>query len=382
MKNFLVNAAVCLISLLLFLALIEFSFQQNAVHKWVKFKAHQTDVSEVFPLDPLPPAVIEAGRKQFSSPNYDAVSWNALDARMEEVKYSVDPYPATFLIKKKRGEHNAVTIREEIKLGQDDFISTVYTMDGEHIRKSASRPYDKQKKNLLLLGCSIAFGMNLPDTETIPAHLAEAFPAMNVYNLGVPGDGITNILDDIYLNDRIANINKKGGAAIYIYFQGHFRRHFPGLEFFRRNSQPWSREYSVSNGQLVATEPGGLEKIEMLLLKWLSKSDFLYATGWGYNAFSRANQEMFRDYLVYIRDFYRTRYDMDFYLYVMNPDDLPSRWLYDELTARGIKVILHESLYNHFANFELLIPADGHPSNRGAYLISRLIEARLRRDGL
>lgn len=362
----------------------ELFFRFNATYLWFVPKSVRFQPAEGIAAEPLPPGLLKAAQKIKVSPQWDQSTFTIIDSLRSEKKRVAEPgfvFAGNF-ITFERNQHKPRVIHEKINVRSFEIIDTVYSFDENHIRVSTDRPYEQGKKNILLLGCSYAFGQSVPDNETITAFLAKDFPQYNIYNLGVPAGGLTNILNDIYYKDRISAIGKKGGAVIYEYWYDHFGRHFSDLRTLRENyPTQGTLEYQLVDGKLKATEKSGLSELKLAALKFLAKSEFLYFTGWGYNTYSMDYQKQFLDYLEFIKNYYQTEFNLEFYLFVKSQYDIPSQYFYDQLKARNIKTILYDSFTERISAQEVTIPADHHFNARGNYIYSQLLRKRLLADG-
>ncbi len=386
MRSFFFNGVIAVFSFLLVLAAAEGFFQLNSSYHWVAEKKFAgIDLQEVPKGDPLPAQILKALKADYPIPLFDQKLHRELNSRISE-RRTHDAVKFIFpgeLIKQQILMEAGLVQKEVVSIGRTQIIDARYSFDSNRIRKSSNKPYDKSKNNLLLMGCSFAFGQSVSDEQTPPAFLAREFPKFNVYNLGVPSSGLTGILNDIHHKDRIGSIAKTGGAAVYLYFSDHFPRHFSSLGTIRKN-YPWqgTLDYRIVDGQLVASEVyAGFGLIKLKLLQWLSKSEFLYFTGWGYNTVSIDDQNQFLNFLVFIRDYYKREYNLEFYFHILSPDDVPSRYFYEQLAVKKINVIMYEDFHKVIGDEFIIIPADHHFTPMGNDLLARLIASRLRRDG-
>jgi hypothetical protein len=379
------NAGLAILSFSLILGLAETFFQFNSVYKWIERKEVAFSSLEPDSLEPIPADVANAVRSRFPKPLFDSKTYSQIAFGKSEIvrETSKDWVSPRKLIGMREPLPAEKTITERARVGEHQIIQAHYTLSPDLIRKSTDRPMRSTNKNILLLGCSFAFGQGVSDEETITAFLAKDFADYNVYNLGVPGGGLTSVLNDIYYKNRIAAVPKTGGAAIYIFFKDHFRRHFTSLALSRRQTS-WKEQldYRIENGRLIGTEKySGLNALKLYVMHWLAKSEFLYFTGWGYNPLSRGEQDEFLENLEFIRTFYKSEYNLEFYFYTLSAAEMPSRYFYEQLKARKFNVMTFENLESVFSHDYWVIPADNHLAPAGNELLGRLMAHRLRKDG-
>lgn len=79
---------------------------------------------------------------------------------------------------------------------------------------------DAHKPTVIVLGDSITFGYGIAQNETLPAHLAAAFPAVNILNTAVPGYGFPQETE-AYAT-KLQKLHPK--AIITIFYMGDFGR--------------------------------------------------------------------------------------------------------------------------------------------------------------
>lgn len=85
----------------------------------------------------------------------------------------------------------------------------------------------KQKtESIILLGCSYTFGLGVEDEHTIANYLQKKLPDYTVFNFGIPGAGLNDILDDHLKVNRLAKLKLKKSYAIYSFYHVHLDRTF------------------------------------------------------------------------------------------------------------------------------------------------------------
>lgn len=386
LRNFLLNTLLALAAFLTCLGLTELFFQLNSRHHWITPKLIQLSGAGEVQSEPLPPEILSMARRKFSRPKYDQKTYRALDHRERrqdrEIPHGI-PYP---LLNFDDESSAAPFVSHQItEIDGTTVIDVRYGLDENHVRLNGAglTRRSAKKKNILLLGCSYVFGLGVNDDQTTAAYVAREAPEFNVYNLGVPAGSITHVVEDIYIGRRLQGLNKNGGVVIYQYWHDHFPRHFTNLNTLRNNYPVMSRyDFRIESGRLsVRPKPNEKSSWTYRILLLLSQSEFLNFTGWGYNTYSRSYQDQFMDLLVYARDFYLREYNLDFYLLIMNPEDIPSPYFLELLNRYNIRYMLYTGNWRYFLENELSIPGDKHFTPLGNYLYAQKILTRLRRDG-
>lgn len=362
------------------LATVEIFFQLNKKYQWLEPKSAFAGYQFVDPEHKIPPELIAEANRRFPHARYTPEKFNELNNPANKLVHQYTPkiFFSSY-IRENRNNHRAFELHQKSYVNDELIIDTRYKITADHTRHTENYTPSEKNKNFLFLGCSYAFGHGVQDGETIPSFIAEQRPQYNYYNLGVPNGSITNILSDIHHGDRIKNISKAGGVVVYMYWQDHFRRHFSDLGTLRDNYPSIDDLiFDVRDGELHAERKDSLKnKTLFFLKKLLSRSEFLYFYGWGYNTFSISYQKKFIDSLVFIRDYYRDHYNLDFYLFVISQYDIPSPAFYQMLKDRQIKLILYENTHDYIPNHEGVIPRDQHFTAKLNYLFSLIISKQL-----
>lgn len=100
-----------------------------------------------------------------------------------------------------------------------------YTTDSLGRRESGLKTVHAHgKKYALFLGCSVTFGVNVNDDQTLPAFFGGMDTNYYVYNYGVQGYGSHHMLGLFDNRNLRSEIPEKEGVAIYSYFIGHVER--------------------------------------------------------------------------------------------------------------------------------------------------------------
>lgn len=377
-KNCLINFSLTLFSIILVFASVEFYFyhkvKSSNLHPAI-LDAYEQDATDI------PLSILEEANKKYDSKNYNLDEFEKRNSLKHLSKFEQTPSLfVTNLIKfnhTDRDIQQAVTIREKRFVGNEVFYDVTYSLDDRHVRASKAGPQNETFKNFLSIGCSHTFGVGVNDSETIAGQLAKKIKNYNFYNLGVPGGGLTEILDDVYYKDRLVNLNKNGGAVAYFFWQDHFRRYFKNIDVPLKERV----YYEIENDTLIRKQPY-LEAAawKMTLQNLLEKSYFLRSINFGEYNFSIENQNKFINYLSFVQKFYKENYNLDFYVLILEPTSTPSKHFLESLSSHNIKYIRFNRLNNYFDLHEILIGGDGHYNPKGLFLYSELIRFGVKKD--
>ena len=110
-----------------------------------------------------------------------------------------------------------------------------------------------EKKPIILMGCSFAYGHVLDDNKILSARIAEK-AKRTVYNFAYPGWGTQNIIYLMQHNQKLQNVKKEGEGKQYIiywYIYDHLRRLY--IPFFFTDTY-YALLYTEKNGTLVRKE--------------------------------------------------------------------------------------------------------------------------------
>jgi hypothetical protein len=378
LRDFIINFSLTIISITFTFTFVELFFY----HKSKTSTASPSITNPYFQdATDLPSNIIDEAKNKFDSKNYSLALFEKQNSLKNLSKIEQTPrlYP-TNLIKfhhTDRELQQAVSIREKRFSNDEVFYDVTYNLNDRHVRISNNKPTIKKFKNFLSLGCSYTFGVGVNDSETISGHLAKKINNYNFYNLGVPGGGLTEILDDIYFKDRLTNLNKNGGVVVYYFWQDHFRRYLKNID------TPLKERvfYEIENDALTRSQPY-LENTawQNNLINFIEKSYFLRYINFGQNNFSIENQNKFINYLSFVKNFYKNNYNLDFYVFILDPVDTPSKYFLEKLSSRGIKYIRYKRLIDDFDFHEITIGGDGHYNSKGLFLYSELTRFSIQKD--
>ncbi len=103
-------------------------------------------------------------------------------------------------------------------------------------------------KSIVVFGCSMAYGYNLKDHQTISYKLSEKL-GCKVYNLAVPAGGLNQILYILQRFDITEYIKEEPEYFIYFYNPDHLRRMF--MKCTTTMKEPQFVFYEKRNGKLL-----------------------------------------------------------------------------------------------------------------------------------
>ncbi|MEQ1721957.1 MAG: hypothetical protein ABL930_02195 [Pseudobdellovibrio sp.] len=212
----------------------------------------------------------------------------------------------------------------------------------------------------------MTFGIGVNQGEDLASFLYQKMPKYNVYNMGIPGGGMNEILSDVVKNMRLNDINNLGGAVVYTMFNTHITRTFCSVECHEGPAK-WMKyqlkdTYDFNDaGELIST--GSYFESNRLLFyhrEILAKSNFLKFIG--FERPKHYSDEYIEKYIRYI-NFLKTHYqkfNLEFYVYLPIVDNFFSVDFKTRLEKNGIKVIAYnnKNLQIHLRE-KLNIPGEG-----------------------
>lgn len=120
---------------------------------------------------------------------------------------------------------NSVVEAQRKSKSGTSIYKTSYRIDASSRRIVGAQSADSDaKKNLVFLGCSFTFGSGVGDEENFPYYFSKNRSNFNTYNMGIPGAGANDILDDLRSFKRFADISKTGGLVVYTATDDHIER--------------------------------------------------------------------------------------------------------------------------------------------------------------
>ena len=359
------------------LVLTEFFFRANKnTLNW--FFQKNTEIKNL-PVQPLTADIVAKIKARFPSSGMDQATFDRILSLRPQLKMKNKGWVVPTIFERK--DYKAAEFAEAAIVPGYTIYDVKSHLDENHIRLTGNQVIDPKKKNFLMLGCSFTFGVGVNDDETISSYISQDDGRFNYYNLGVPGGGLSEILDDIYYKDRIKNINKNGGIVVYHFWRDHFRRHFANFSNYISKDR---NQYEIVNSELVVSDrfKGTIGRLRFALLSLLDQSEFLRSTGWSYDSKSKENQKKFLDFLALIKNYYKREYNLEFFFSIMLPVDVPSEEFLAGLNERQIKFSIYDEYRPPFSTSQMVYPIDGHFIPAGNYMFSQQILAGLRKNGL
>ncbi len=190
---------------------------------------------------------------------------------------------------------NLVVSSKKVDVASGQNIYDVqYRIDSKG-RRAVQAQKGKRDKNLLVMGCSFAFGTAIDGGETLADRLSEKLPKRQVYNYAIPGGSVNDQLDDMDFHDfRYSDLNQSGGDAIYFMIGDHLNRS-TCLDLKCYGEGGWrlrKSTYNIKDGQM---ERSGLFYLEALrpmggIFFWLAnESKLVKAFNLNWNIESRTS---------------------------------------------------------------------------------------------
>ena len=254
-------------------------------------------------------------------------------------------------------------------------------LGGDTNRNENDLPFDKNKKQLITIGCSFTYGDGIAENETLDYHL-QKLTHRKTYNRGQSGEGPQNILLQIRTFDFFNNkpdLNPE--YLIYTFISDHIRRmyvhnfsfgsrniydyyRYDGKNFIQRDFKTHISDYIRSS--YLAQK---IEYEKFLLLSADEKFD------------------LFKAYMLEIKKEFNKRYpDAKFVIIIYNLDVglfgafepfRTDRW--SELEQEGIKIINFDTPeYAFLTEEEYISPLDhAHPSGKAWDVLTPVIVKEL-----
>lgn len=259
-----------------------------------------------------------------------------------------------------------------------------FTTDATGRRTTPAR--DKSDYNILMFGDSYTMGEAVNDEEAAPYQLALMRPRAQVYNLGLSGGSINEVLYELSTlpAPRLEGIKKQKTFVLYTYMDHHLERLFcRSLCLNSDNNWIMMKPYYVRSGgkiQLRGFFDTDREFVNTLY-RWIDSSALLsfFQVVWPLR-FTQNDYDFFADMLVEIRDQAKKKFgDVDFY-FVLYPgaSDLYGRFLKEAAEKRGVSVLDYSPVEGKTATgHKDIVPGDGHPSPVLQYVFAYLLNRDL-----
>lgn len=369
------------------LALTEAFFVLNSKYQWIQ--PSQTHRLRVGGEEPLPEVLIEhvseKYKKEHAALATSELATSDLDLTMRPgfKEQKITPELAGPLQVYFDSYPNVRELRDTMSDADGHVIyDATYGFDDFGRRRIPGQKIDEHKPNLLLLGCSQTFGQGVQDDETMPYFMQQLNPGYNVYNMGISGAGLSEILDDMQSKKRFADLGARGGVVVYSFIYDHLERMFCSVDCYRTERVAWvpkKNHYDFDEqGNLTNYGPHRYRWLRAGLYRWFAKSQFLNFIGYDRpRVYSASEQRRFVRMLKEVELFYR-KFGYDFYLYPWDSGSDFGDTFKSELKRAGIKFIDYKLAPIQLLRAQGTIPGDGHPNAFGHYIAATLITQMLK----
>lgn len=392
MKNWIIKLSFSSFVFVFCLVLTELFFQLNTKFSWVSPKAVSYDFSGEDKLnigDELPQELIQRINKysNFKPANFE------IEEELNKTKalkvHELSPIsPLSFMLEKSPRREPLTEITESFynPVLKKYIFEAKYKMTPERTRQVEGFKYNTKAKNIVLLGCSMVFGVGVNQGEDFASQLALHLPGYNTYNLGIPGAGISVMLDDIENpNSRSVNINKNGGVAVYTFIIDHLERTFCSLSCYseRKDWTLLENYYDFdSSGKLVNYGSHKTSKpIKYLIYNLLAKSQFLKFIGFERpKIYERRHIEKYARFIKEIEAYYK-RYNLDFYVYLPLANDFNTPEAAQIFRESGLKTIFYKNQLPADIQQRMSIISDHHWNISGNDYFSSVVAYHLKKQG-
>ena len=115
-------------------------------------------------------------------------------------------------------------------------------------RRENNLYFDKNKGEIITIGCSFVYGWNLADEDTLAYKLQE-ITKRKVYNLGYWGTGVQHVLWQIENTDFFNRDDINPEYVIYVFISDHMRRMY--LNYFYESDNNKYLRYKIKNNELI-----------------------------------------------------------------------------------------------------------------------------------
>lgn len=375
---------------------VEALFQANKIFKFIQPRTYDYNLTQL-PVSErtlqVPESIYEEINqkyKDFKPQNYEIISELFRADKAFQVR-KLEPYATNILI---NDQQHLKKSRYEIHETSYSNQKNVYIFDvkyefDEHRRRIVKgQKIQPTQKNIVLLGCSLAFGVGVNQGEDLASFLHKKMPRYNIYNLGFPGGGMHQFMADIFQLNRLQDMNKQGGAVVYIMIYPHITRTFCSLECHEQSGRWMHRlnqyTYEFNNtGEPVLQDSYSKTRNALFYTREiLAKSQFLKFIGYDRpKIHSEFEIDKYIKYLVYMQQHYK-KMNLDFYVYFPKSTGIFPDNFFSMLEEQGVKYFDYNSS-NSDLNFSsrITIPGDGHWTKMGNDFQASLIADYLKKQG-
>jgi hypothetical protein len=263
----------------------------------------------------------------------------------------------------------------KIKNGEEIF-NVNYSIDGGGYRNSKDLHLEKRKEHLLLVGCSLVFGIGIEKKDTLSHYLSEKWPKKAVYNMGLPGSGPHDHLWLLQQFDLKKYVSQTNGSMVYIYFYGQVER-----ATYQASYYDWAeggRPYFVLNEKGVPEYRGPIEETTSWKIVQSQKKIGLRQTSLeAFNILSNDSAErlkLFSEIVIALKNEYLKKFPNGKFYFVTVPHTYEytpeSEAIIEYLKQRGVTVSPYEEMnisfhkeLENYPNKQLNVhEKEGHPN--------------------
>ena len=245
-------------------------------------------------------------------------------------------------------------------------------------------PFDTCKNKsryAIFFGCSVAFGQNLDDSETIPARFAQFLPEYHSYNFAYGGYGTQEMLANLQKPDVRNEIKEKTGAAFYIFINPHINRAIGDMQtydawgsdmpYYYEKDDTLIRDGSFRNGRWL------ISHIYTLLgrssfLKYFKVNLPFKITEKHYEFVTKMIKESYNQY---VSKFGNT----NFYVVIFPGEQLD---IVPYLKKEHIKFFDYSKLFDRWSPENCYLPYDNHPRARADKIFARQLSSDINKIAL
>lgn len=244
--------------------------------------------------------------------------------------------------------------------------------------------FNSATKNLLFFGDSFTFGEGVNDNETFPFFISLRRPLFAVYNYGVPGLGLNDILHQLenLKNKNFDDVKKQKTIVVYTYMNDHLARFFCTMDCYRDGKQ-WLLKKPMYDQHLKFL--GNFEdenSLKSKIFKGLATSKLLQFLNINFPLrFSDEQFDLFVRAVLKVRSLSSERFNVEDFYFVFYPRDtslLYADKLIPLLEKNKIKYLIYNNIdFNELGNNIDSIPLDRHPTAMAQYLTAYLLDRDL-----
>ncbi|MDD4974864.1 MAG: SGNH/GDSL hydrolase family protein [Bacteriovorax sp.] len=238
--------------------------------------------------------------------------------------------------------------------------------------------------NILFFGDSFTFGEGVNDNETFPYHVSIRRPKSAVYNLGVPGLGLNDLLFDLEFGNakKYADIPKRKSISVYTYMNDHLVRFFCSVECYRERGQWLLKKARFDRKLYYQGTFSEANSTEAYVYKLLAKSQLLAYLNINWPMiFTNEHFDTFARAVRKVKNLTREKFGSEKFYFVFYPRNtslIYAKKLIPYLKKYNIDYLVYEDIdYDGIVNDVESIPLDRHPTPIAHYLTAYLLDRDL-----